>query len=66
MFTAANGSARDQRSTGTTERLFLCPPLVCTFLKFEMSGRGRKMCNRAQSRPRKWAVAMGSTAEHIC
>lgn len=23
------------------------------------------MCNRAQSRPRKWAVAMGSTTEPI-
>lgn len=60
----ARGSARDQWSTGTMRRLFLCSSLVYTFLIIKMSGRGRKMCNRAQS-PRMWAMPMGSTTENI-
>jgi hypothetical protein len=61
----ANGPARDQRSTGAMRRIFLCSSLVYTFLIIKMSGRGRTMCNRAQSSPRIWAMAMGSTTEHI-
>lgn len=62
----ANGSARDQQSTRTMRSRLLCSSIVYTFLIIKMSGRGRKMCNRAQSSPRIWAMAMGSTSEHIC
>lgn len=62
----ANGSARDQWSTRAMRRLLLCSSIVYTFLISKMSGRGRTMCNRAQSSPRIWAMAMGSIPENIC